>query len=64
MLRPDASQKHVLTLEHVQKNAAFELLSSRVKPPLTAASMADENAQQTLRRDRLTWDARYALGSA
>ncbi|MDD5323897.1 MAG: TonB-dependent hemoglobin/transferrin/lactoferrin family receptor [Polaromonas sp.] len=64
VLRPDASQKHVLTLEHVQKNAAFELLSSRLKPPLTAASVVDENAQQTLRRDRLTWDARYTLGSA
>lgn len=64
VLRPDGVQKHVLTLEHVQKDAEFELLSSRVKPPLTAASVVDENAMQALRRDRFTWDARYTLDSA
>lgn len=64
VIRPNADQKHVLTLEHAQKDSDFELLSSRAKPPLTAASVVGENATQTLKRDRLTWDGRYALGTA
>ncbi len=62
--QPSPAQKHVLTFEHAQKDADTELLSSRSKPPLNAASVADESAQQTLQRDRLTWDARYTLNTA
>ena len=63
VIRPNAGQKHVLTLEHAQKASDYELLSSRAKPPLAAASVVDETAAQTLNRDRLTWDGRYTLGS-
>ncbi len=61
VIQPDASQKHVLTLEHVDKKSDTELLSSRAKPPLTVSSstVLSENANQDQRRDRLTWDARY-----
>lgn len=58
---PSAMQKHVLTLEHVQKDMDVNLLSSRSKPPLVAASVVDERATQAHRRDRITWDARFNL---
>ncbi len=64
VIRPDRGQKHVLTLEHAQKAADYELLSSRAKPPLTPASVAGENASQALKRDRFTWDGRYTLNAA
>ena len=70
VLRPDAVQKHVLTLEHVGKNSDTELLSSRASslpsPTTTAtkALVAGENDANAARRDRLTWDARYILDSA
>ena len=61
VFRPQPGQKHVLTLEHAQKDSDFELLSSRTRPPLLAASVVDESAVQSMKRDRLTWDARYSL---
>ncbi len=61
VLRPDARQRHVLALEHAQRRSEVELLSSRVKPPLSASSVVAEDAEQTVRRNRLSWDARYAL---
>lgn len=66
VIQPDASQKHVLTLEHVDKKSNTELLSSRAKPPLTISSstVLSENANQDQQRDRLTWDARYQLRTA
>ena len=64
VLTPSAAQKHVLTLEHVQKKQDFELLSSRAKAPLVAASVVDERSNKEMSRDRLTWDARYRLDAA
>ena len=64
VLRPDASQRHVLALEHAQRRSDTELLSSRAKPPLLASSVVGEDADQTVRRNRISWDARYALDSA
>lgn len=64
VIRPTSGQKHVLTLEHAQKASDYELLSSRSKPPLVAASVAGETSEQRLKRDRLTWSGRYALGAA
>jgi len=67
VLRPTATQKHVLTIEHVGKNADTELLSSRaaiLPAPTTTASkalVAGESDFGAVRRDRLTWDARYVL---
>ncbi len=70
VLRPSATQKHVLTLEHVGKSSDTELLSSRavtLPPPTTTATralVAGENDYNTSRRDRFTWDARYVMASA
>lgn len=63
VLQPTTAQKHVLTLEHVAKDSDVELLSSRAKPPLVAASVVGEDARRTLLRDRFLWDARYTLGA-
>ncbi|MEI7536863.1 MAG: TonB-dependent hemoglobin/transferrin/lactoferrin family receptor [Comamonadaceae bacterium] len=60
VLRPDAAQKHVLTLEYVQKGSELELLSSRAKAPLVAASVVDESAAKKLQRERLAWHASYS----
>ena len=70
VVRPTATQKHVLTMEHVVKSADSELLSSRaalLPAPTTTATkalVAGESDFGSLRRDRLTWDARYVLDSA
>jgi hemoglobin/transferrin/lactoferrin receptor protein len=69
VLKPNAVQKHTLTLEHVGKASDTELLSSRaasLPAPTTTATkalVAGETDRDTLRRDRLTWDARYVLDS-
>jgi hemoglobin/transferrin/lactoferrin receptor protein len=70
VIRPSATQKHVLTLEHVNKSSDTDLLTSRavtLLPPTTTAAkalVAGEVDYDTQRRDRLTWDARYVLSSA
>jgi hemoglobin/transferrin/lactoferrin receptor protein len=70
VLRPNSGTKHLITLEHVGKSADTALLSSRAAslplPTTTAtkALVADETDWDTLRRDRLTWEARYVVGSA
>ena len=61
---PGATQKHVLTVEHVEKNSDFDLLTSRSKPPLAATSVVKGDASTHAERSRLTWDARYRLDSA
>ncbi|WP_415838034.1 TonB-dependent hemoglobin/transferrin/lactoferrin family receptor [Polaromonas hydrogenivorans] len=63
VLRPTAAQKHVMTLEHVEKQSDYELLTARAKPPLTANSVLNGNALSTAERTRLTWDARYKTDS-
>ncbi len=64
VLQPSATQKHVLTLESVKKSSDVELLSSRAKAPITAASVVAESASKVMRRERLTWDAHYTLAQA
>ncbi len=61
VLRPSASQRHALSLEHVNRNGDVNLLSSIAKPPLLAASVVQESATQDMERNRITWDARYQL---
>jgi hemoglobin/transferrin/lactoferrin receptor protein len=61
---PGAESRQVLTLEHSERASDVQLLSSRAKPPLLAASVVDETAGQSQRRDRLTWDARWRVDSA
>lgn len=70
VVRPVASQKHVLAYEHVAKASDINLLSSRAPLPLTgtpaaiAGAILDESATNKLSRDRLTWDGRYRLDAA
>ena len=64
VMRPSAMQKHVLTWEHVRKDSDVDLLSSRAKSPLSAASVVAEGADKTMQRERLTWSARYVLDTS
>ncbi len=61
---PGGGQRHVLTLEHVDKRADYTLLSAIAKPPLTATSTVRANAFTDMERDRLTWDGRWRVNSA
>ena len=63
VLRPSSTQRHALSLEYVNRDGDVRLLSNIAKPPLVAASVVDERATQTMQRSRLTWDARYQLGT-
>jgi hemoglobin/transferrin/lactoferrin receptor protein len=69
VVRPNGIQKHTFTLEHVGKATDTELLSSRaasLPAPTTTATkalVAGETDRDTLRRDRLAWDARYVVDS-
>ena len=64
VLRPTAAQKHVLTLEHVEKKSDYDLLTARAKPPLVASSVLNGQGLTTGERNRLTWDAHYTLDAA
>lgn len=70
VIRPDGMQKHILTLEHIGKSADTDLLTSRatvLHAPTTTATkalVAGETDYGTVRRDRLSWDARFVLSSA
>lgn len=64
VLRPTAVQKHVVTLEHVEKKSDYDLLTARSKSPVTASSVLDGKALNTGERNRLTWDAGYTLDLA
>lgn len=69
VLTPNAGQRHVFTLEHVEKSSDANLLSSRSALPLTgtpaqkAAAILDEYSSRSMERDRFTWDARFALNA-
>ncbi len=64
VLRPSASQKHVISFEHVDKRSDYELLTARAVPVVAATSVLNANAFTTMDRNRLTWDARYQLNTA
>lgn len=62
--QPNASQKHSLSIEHVDKTSDFELLSSRAKLPMTTASaVKGEAVHKDSTRDRLTLIDRYTLNN-
>lgn len=70
VFKPNAMQKHVVTLEHVDKRSDINNLSSRAPLPLTgtaaqkAGAVLDETGSNQSTRDRITWDGRYTLDSA
>jgi len=70
VFRPEASQKHVIALEHVDKRSSVDLLSSRgatlrlINPVVAAAKISQESGNQNQIRDRFTWDANYLLSQA
>ncbi|XAH25190.1 TonB-dependent hemoglobin/transferrin/lactoferrin family receptor [Xylophilus sp. GW821-FHT01B05] len=61
VLTPGGGQKHVLTYEHVEKKADYELLSNIAKPPLASTSVIGATASTRMTRDRLTWNGRWQL---
>lgn len=61
---PGGGQRHTLTLEHVQKEADYLLLSNIAKPPLAATSTIAANAFTEQRRNRVGWEGRWQLGAA
>ncbi|MCX7275879.1 MAG: TonB-dependent hemoglobin/transferrin/lactoferrin family receptor [Burkholderiales bacterium] len=61
VVRPNADQKHVLTFEHVDKSARYNLLSAVAVAPTASTSVLGSTAKTDMERNRLTWDARYQL---
>jgi len=61
VLRPGGGQKHVFTVEHVEKTSDYNLLSNIAKPPLAATSVIGASASTDLQRDRIGWDGRWRL---
>jgi len=61
---PGGGQKHVLTFEHVEKKADYDLLSNIAKPPLASTSVIGSSANTRMARDRLTWNGRWQLDAA
>lgn len=64
VITPGGGQRHVLTLEHVDKHASYNLLSNIAKPPLAATSTIAANAFTDMKRDRITWDGRWRVSTA
>ena len=70
VLTPGAGQRHVFTLEHIEKSSDVQLLSSRTPRPFVgtpaqvAEAIVNEDSSRTSQRDRITWDARFALNAA
>lgn len=65
VLTPGAGQRHVVTLEHVEKSSDVDVLSSRTPrlggARLPTGAIVDESATRSMQRDRLAWEARYTL---
>lgn len=64
VIAPGGGQRHVVTVEHVDKRATYNLLSGIAKPPLAATSTVAAHSFTDMRRDRVTWDGRWRLGTA
>ena len=56
ILTPGGGQRHVFTLEHVDKTSDYELLTARSKPPLAATSVLGSTSFTDMQRSRATWE--------
>lgn len=65
VLTPGVGQRHVVTLEHVEKSSDVDVLSSRTPrlgaSKLPTGAIMDESATRSMQRERLAWEARYTL---
>ena len=64
VVQPGSAQRHVFTLERTERNSAVDLLSSRAPQPAKPTDVLSEDSRYQGTRERLSWDARYALGTA
>ncbi|GAB2475526.1 TonB-dependent hemoglobin/transferrin/lactoferrin family receptor [Comamonas humi] len=55
VIRPNADQKHSFTLEHVDKQADYQLYTARSVPPYAATSVLDSASTTDMKRTRGTW---------
>lgn len=62
VIKPNADQRHTLSLEHVEKRNTYELLSGLTFPPsAVSTSVIGLRARNQLERDRFTWDGRWRI---
>ncbi len=61
VFKPDAMQRHTLTLEHSDKRQDVDQLSSRGSNASTGKKILDEYSSSKIERDRLAWDGRFGL---
>ncbi|MDA8519897.1 TonB-dependent hemoglobin/transferrin/lactoferrin family receptor [Acidovorax sp. NCPPB 4044] len=59
VVTPGGGQRHVFTVEHVDKSADYELLTARSKPPLAATSVLQSASTTDMRRTRATWEGAW-----
>ena len=64
VLTPGGGQRHVFTLEHVDKTADYDLLSARAKPPLAATSTLASTSFTDMQRTRGTWEGSWRVNTA
>ncbi|MFN7154949.1 MAG: TonB-dependent hemoglobin/transferrin/lactoferrin family receptor [Acidovorax sp.] len=64
VLTPGGGQRHVFTLEHVDKSADYELLTARAKPPLASTSVLSSTSFTDMQRSRATWEGSWRLNTA
>lgn len=64
ILTPGGGQRHVFTLEHVDKTSDYELLTARSKPPLVATSVLASTSFTDMQRSRATWEGSWRVNSA
>ena len=70
VLQPSAAHKHTLSIENIDKQSDYQLLSARNRLPLAgtpaqiAAATLSADSFTTQERTRLTWDARYKTDMA
>lgn len=64
VLTPGGGQRHAFTLEHVDKQADYVLLSNIARPPLAATSTTGATSFTDQARTRATWDGRWRPDAA